>query len=63
MKQLIRKWQHWRWVRRYNKAKRIAEYKANAFYHEDICACHPDFYFKSELDGLKNLPDEYYNNH
>lgn len=62
MRDLIRKYLHWKWERRYNKAKRIAEYKASS-YSEDICACHPDFYFKSELDGLKNLPKEYYTKH
>lgn len=40
---------------------RRANYMANSMYHEDICACDPWFYFKSELDGLKKLSKEYYN--
>lgn len=51
---------HERWQKRYDRAWAIARWKAYNSYHEDICACTPEFYFKSELDGLKKLPKSYY---
>lgn len=61
MKQSTKERLHRKWQKRYDKAWRAANYMANSMYHEDICACNPGFYFKSELDGLKKLSKEYYN--
>lgn len=50
---LLKRYLHWKWQRRYNKAWNIACHKAYDGYNEDIGACHPLFYFYNELIGLK----------
>ena len=60
MKESTKKRLHKKWQKRYDKAWRIAYHKACDAYNEDICTCSPSFYFKSELDGLKKLSEEYY---
>ena len=51
---LRRKYLHWKWQRRWNKAWAISCHKAYGCYHEYIGACSPWYYFWNELDGLKN---------
>lgn len=51
---LKKKYLHFKWQCRYNKAWNIACHKAYDGYNEDIATCHPLFYFQNELNGLKN---------
>jgi len=55
MNKIKKKYFHWLWQHRYNKAWRRAKRKAKSFYHEDISHCNPWFYFKDELEELKAL--------
>lgn len=58
-----REYLHKKWQKRYDRAWSRACYKANNGYHEDICACSPEFYFFSELAYSKKLPREFYIKH
>ena len=49
-----RKYLHWKWQRRWNKAWAISCWKAHAFYSEYTDANYPEYYFWNELEGLKN---------
>ena len=52
MNNIKKKYLHWKWQRRYNRAWRMSAWKAK-MYHEDISMCSPYYYFEEELRGLK----------
>lgn len=49
----LRKYLHWKWQRRLNKAWKRAERKAKRWYYEDISSSNPWNYFHEELKELK----------
>lgn len=63
MMNLKKKYLHWKWQHRYNKAWNIACHKAYDDYNEDITTCNPLYYFYAELVYSKKLPEEFYNKH
>lgn len=52
MNKLKKKYLHWLWKHRYNKAWKRSCKRASS-YHEEISHCSPWFYLEEELKELK----------